>query len=436
MPARLAIVSSRGATCGIASYSRFLRANLEASGIAVDHITLDEDAMRSARRADVAEAEIDRVAQALGAYDLVNIQFEPGILASQVTQAFDRLRRLVDASRNLIFTAHTIVRPAPHPRPWARNIELLLTGRRRKRRDFLSGHREAAAWVAIYDLLRRYQRDRRLFCFVHTRDDRLYYESALGIERVIDHPLSYVRQREHEDAAAQRDGWRRALCQRLGLDHERDVLVEVFGFISRYKGIETAVRAIARLPERFKLIIFGGLHPATLPIAATDPYLSRIVATIAVHRVDARVRFVSDLDDRAFRVAIASTDAAVFPYLEVGQRSSGPIKVATELGRPVLCSRTRCFLDLAEYYPGRFNFFDVGNYLHLAQLLRAFEDGLLPARYDYPHAAPNAHSLADLYARCLDRAAQPAPTPRIGLRIAGQAEPAAEAVRAGRKAAH
>ena len=64
-------------------------------------------------------------------------------------------------------------------------------------------------------------------------------------------------------------------------------------------------------------------------------------------------------------------DAVVFPYLEVGQSSSGPISQALELGCRIIASRTHTFLEFAEYHKDAVEFFDIGNHLELAERLSA-----------------------------------------------------------------
>ena len=68
---------------------------------------------------------------------------------------------------------------------------------------------------------------------------------------------------------------------------------------------------------------------------------------------------------------MAVCDAVVFPYLEVGQSSSGPISQSLELGCRVIASRTHTFLQFAKYHPETIEFFDIGNHLELAGRLLA-----------------------------------------------------------------
>ncbi len=77
------------------------------------------------------------------------------------------------------------------------------------------------------------------------------------------------------------------------------------------------------------------------------------------------------LAEEDFLSGMAVCDAVVFPYLEVGQSSSGPISQALELGCRIIASRTHTFMEFAEYHDNAVEFFDIGNHLELAERLLA-----------------------------------------------------------------
>jgi hypothetical protein len=77
------------------------------------------------------------------------------------------------------------------------------------------------------------------------------------------------------------------------------------------------------------------------------------------------------LAEQDFLSGMAICDAVVFPYLEVGQSSSGPISQALELGCRIVASRTHTFMEFAEYHENAVEFFDIGNHLELAERLIA-----------------------------------------------------------------
>ncbi len=93
-----------------------------------------------------------------------------------------------------------------------------------------------------------------------------------------------------------------------------------------------------------------------------------------------RVHFMGALSDEDFFAAMALCDAAIFPYVEVGQSSSGPISVALEMGTRVIASRTGAFTAFARYHPNLVEFFDIGNFAELASriLARGRANGRIP----------------------------------------------------------
>src|SRR6185312_7819926 len=84
-----------------------------------------------------------------------------------------------------------------------------------------------------------------------------------------------------------------------------------------------------------------------------------------------RIHFMGAQAESEFLSGMAICDAVVFPYLEVGQSSSGPISQALELGCRIIASRTHTFLQFAEYHKNTVEFFDIGNHLELAERLSA-----------------------------------------------------------------
>ena len=87
--------------------------------------------------------------------------------------------------------------------------------------------------------------------------------------------------------------------------------------------------------------------------------------------LSARIHFMGALSEDDFLGGMAICDAVVFPYLEVGQSSSGPISQALELGCRIIASRTHTFMGFAEYHANAVEFFDIGNHLELAERLLA-----------------------------------------------------------------
>jgi glycosyltransferase involved in cell wall biosynthesis len=253
---------------------------------------------------------------------------------------------------------------------------------------------------------------------VHTKRDRRYMHHVAGFENVFDHPLSFLRPSDVARICAKAG---RASLPGLANVPADAKLVGAFGFLSRYKGFETAIRALRYLPADHHLLIFGGVHPNNfVSQRAISPYIRRLLSEIGTERtpveewsdldvspvtaaseallaqaddsLSGRVHFMGVLPDEQFWTAMATCDVVVLPYIEVGQSSSGPASQAIELGCRTLVSRTRGFLQLGQYFPGRLEFFDVGNHLELAARLRATG----PAR-PYPPQPRGTATLRQVY---------------------------------------
>ena len=220
-----------------------------------------------------------------------------------------------------------------------------------------------------------------------------------GMRNVYDHPLSFLGGAEAKEIRSTASLEKFAVLEAVPADSK---LIGVFGFFGRYKGFDTVIRALHHLPEEYHLLIFGGVHPNEIrQHQSIDPVVSSLfdagyidtsvaertraypgvtapVVSVAVdgsmrdllmeHPKDlsSRIHFLGAQTDADFLAGMAICDAVVFPYMEVGQSSSGPISQSLELGCRVIASRTHTFLQFARYHPNMVEFFDIGNHLELA----------------------------------------------------------------------
>jgi glycosyltransferase involved in cell wall biosynthesis len=225
-----------------------------------------------------------------------------------------------------------------------------------------------------------------------------------GLRNVYDHPLAFLSADEAEEIRRAASRRRFPILDALPSDAR---LVGVFGFIGRYKGFDAVIRALHHLPRDHHLLIFGGVHPNEIKKhQAVDPVVSGLfdagyvdtnvaerirtaptpgTPTISVavdgsmrdlliqHPKDLsqRIHFLGATSDDDFLAGMAICDTVVFPYLEVGQSSSGPISQALELGCRVIASRTYTFLQFGKYHQEMIEYFDIGNHLELAARITA-----------------------------------------------------------------
>ena len=399
-PLRLAIISTYDEMCGIAGYTRALEQQLRPHA-QVTVFDLDQYLLRSqhTRVQRLADRHIKDIADRLHDFDSVNIQLEYGTLGRTSKQIVRRFKKLVKAAPAVSVTFHTIL--GHDPLDWGAIGRSLIGGHIRRAIGIIgSFRRNHDLGARTYRLLHARQRVVPVNVIVHTKRDARLLRDVFRIRNVDHHPLSFV-----EAGAAERirGAATRARFPVLSMLPADAKLIGSFGFLSPYKGFETALRALRYLPENHHLLIFGGIHPQAIKREqALDPYIQTLLDEGHIGRtildtvgekgtpltlsLDAaskdllsrhpedlhkRVHFLGVHDDEAFMRAMALCDTVVLPYLEVGQSSSGPIAMALEMGCRVLASRNLAFLQFARYHPGQIEFFDIGNYAELADLIRS-----------------------------------------------------------------
>lgn len=396
-PLRIAIISTFDEMCGIAGYTRALEQQLRPHAD-VTVFDLDQYLLRSPHASvqRLADRHIKEIASRLHEFDSVNIQLEYGTLGRTPRQILRRLRHLVTAAPAISVTFHTIL--GHDLLDWQAIGRSLISGRISRAFQIIGSFRRNRGIAGqTYGLLRRRQRIQPVNAIVHTKRDARLLHDVFGIRNVVHHPLSFVAPRQAEQIRAEATRDQFPILRTLPPGAK---LIGSFGFLSSYKGFETAVRALHYLPEDHHLLIFGGIHPQTIKREqALDPYIQTLfdeahigqsvfdtIEGKATLNLDAaskdllvrhpedlskRIHFMGVHDDENFMRAMALCDMVVLPYLEVGQTSSGPIAVAMGMGCRVLASRTLAFLQFARYHPDQIDFFDIGNFAQLADLIRA-----------------------------------------------------------------
>jgi glycosyltransferase involved in cell wall biosynthesis len=401
---RLAVISTYNDLCGIAGYTRGLERQL-ADSFDVTVFDLNQYLLRATHRRvrRFADRHIREICREIREFDAVNLQLEHGTLGYSHDDIYRRFCWILRAAPRISVTFHTIfVTEAFDYWMYLKSIlEFNFVKAGALRSNYQRAHLLS---TGIAQRLRRAQRFKPVSVIVHTRRDQAHMKYVYGLRNVSDHPLSFLSKADAE--AVRQTAFRR---QFTVLDAVPDdaKLIGVFGFFGRYKGFETVVRALHHLPKEYHLLIFGGVHPNEIkPHRAIDPVLSSLfeagyvdtsiaerlwtkpggvapAVSIAVegaardllidHPKDLseRLHFLGATPDADFLAGMAICDAVVFPYLEVGQSSSGPISQALELGCRIIASRTHTFLQFGRYHQNMIEFFDIGNHLELAARILA-----------------------------------------------------------------
>jgi glycosyltransferase involved in cell wall biosynthesis len=133
--------------------------------------------------------------------------------------------------------------------------------------------------------------------------------------------------------------------ERLGLP-AGTVLLTMFGFVGAYKGHDVAVRALARMPERFHLAICGGSHPES-----QRHDLATLIRLVRKLELEQRVTITGWLSEEAAEMHYAATDICLAPYVDASLSASGAITWALASGKPTIASRIPAFQEICREHP-------------------------------------------------------------------------------------
>jgi glycosyltransferase involved in cell wall biosynthesis len=391
---KLAIVSSYSDLCGNATYTEVLRKEFS-KHYDVKVLRLDVRLLSNTNKKirDLADQHIRDIANEIRKFDYVNIQFEAGLYGTFPKDISRRVKWLIEASNSLILTMHRVdIKKSYFDKDILRSIMS------RNLVNMLRLVRQERYFATVYsNVVKEMNRTRRKgprSIIVHTKRERETIKNVMGFQNVVDHPLTFLSESQRELYRESAD--KSNFNQRYGLPQDVKT-IGIFGFISEYKGHEAAIRALAHLPKEYHLLVFGSQHPYSIAMhTKVDHYLGLLLQliedldssqrdmlarTVASRESDdeerpfsERVHFMGGLDDEDFIEALICCDAVVLPYWETNQSGSGIAALALETGSNALFANNLAFKELARYFPGCFENFDIGNYIELAQKIKTYKN--------------------------------------------------------------
>ncbi|NMZ65637.1 hypothetical protein HBN99_15060 [Pseudomonas oryzihabitans] len=404
---KMLVVSSYNRPCGIAQYLEHLEPELRnQSDFDVEIAALPVDLLRSeAKHArKLSEKAFNEILQNAKDVDVVNIQFEPGLFGYTPFLIWKRLDKLINVSRRVILTYHTV--------PLGTSVRFGFSKAALKK--YLN------SWRGRYIFDRLFQKIRsnpdKFINIVQTKREAKGFE-LLGLpkERIFDSPLAFLSVEQKKVFESERGNILLEVKRNYGAEGR---LIGCFGFLSPYKGIEVAIRALKYLPQEYSLLVVGGLHPEGIEHGTVEQkYIKSLIEEIEADNlsmqknsdpsrvaISGRVHFCGAPDNLEFNRIMIACDSIVLPYAEVGQTSSGPAAIALDMNKSVYCSRTHCFRELDKYQKGILSFFEVGNHMELAERIR-LSDGSreirTEARKEYSERY-NVNTRAGLYKKAFE----------------------------------
>ncbi len=421
---KVAILSTWNEICGIAHFTKGIKEELEKN---YDVEVLPTPRMILGNAKDSAEKEAaENYCRYLGErvkeFDHVNIQFEPGIFASDMMTAMKRFKMVTKHAKSLSITWHYLGRRKSTTR--AEYMRLISKGQIRYAMALKRS--EAAlngAWNFLFNTIKA--KKIPVTHIVHTKRDEhlansifngdIFSKKKSGKTRrqpVMATPLTYLskdKKVKFVDKLAT-SNLKYVLPQNKNKDTR---YVGVFGFFSGYKGFETAIDAVDSLPPNYELLMFSSVHESTLRVESRrDEYLgelydhlqkrdrsirgrnakkaiqkSKLLAKIdgktgkstkeakdlmdktfeKKKALSERVHFLGAVSDDDLVLGMMLCDAVLFPYINSPHTASGPMAQAVELDRKIFASRNIQFVELAKFHGNHFEFCDIGNSIEYAQ---------------------------------------------------------------------
>lgn len=138
------------------------------------------------------------------------------------------------------------------------------------------------------------------------------------------------------------------------------IIILSFGFLSKGKGFETAIDAIAKIRGlNFTHIILGTTHPNILKKEGEE-YREFLHQRISNLRVNDKILMINKfVDEQELKLYLAACDIYITPYPNKNQTSSGPLSFAVGAGAAVISTPYHYAKDLLNHNRGLlFNFND------------------------------------------------------------------------------
>jgi len=134
------------------------------------------------------------------------------------------------------------------------------------------------------------------------------------------------------------------------------VVIFFFGYLARYKGLETLVEGFSlkasKNPKWF-LIIGGGEHPRLKKYESYRRYLSKLKEE-ATYLASKAIIFTGFIPDEKLHLFFSAADIIVFPYFFT-MSSSGPLAKAFTYEKPIIVSDAKLFTDTIPFKEIIFN---------------------------------------------------------------------------------
>jgi len=399
MTSEAIFISSHDESCGIAYFTDQIISDVS-SIIPCKVIPLDLSLTRSTTKVmrRLADIHIKNICNSVARNRHINIQIEWGLFGSIPEDISRRLKWLIASNPQSVVTLHTSnwIQPIPKLATIAKeSIKMNFVGAYRLARERRNVGRILSAYHSVILEAKRYN----VPIIVHTKRAKNQIRDLFNYENVHVHPLCFSpptnELKQHGSKLLS------SIKTSLGLSNE-SLSVGLFGFVSRYKGHEDAVRAIDLLPDKYHLFIFGKQHPQSIRAdGGVDSYISDLMSLIGDLGLHHRVHFLGELPAEDFAAMISAVDIAWLPYREVGQEGSAVAAQCIAGAKRIVFSASYAFDEMLKLEEKKYVVrADIGNYNNLANITElAMKDEKF--MNDYSVGEYSAQTQRDMYVKLM-----------------------------------
>jgi glycosyltransferase involved in cell wall biosynthesis len=367
---KIAIISSYGESCGNASFTKVLHDSIEKySSCDVDVIPINLSLTQSLDKniRIIGDNHIKLIARQLSEYDAVNIQLEAGLYGAHPDDIVKRVSILMRAHPNVSVTLHSPRILGGHEGGVVAASKKILGGKLKEGARLILKSLQPKSHIWVNRRLVSAAIRSRCSLIVHTKRAASQISTMYNFPDVIVHPLKMI-----EAKPVSNGSYSQILAKSKLLSRPNVRTIGVFGYISKYKGVYEAIKALELLPSEYVLLLCGRQHPQTLLATngTLDDYIKAVVDKVASSpSLATRVLFLGELSDDDFVDVCSSVDCTWLPYHENGQDGSGIASIAFDISKNIVASTSFAFDELFKLIPyPNIPRFDVGNYYQLAQM--------------------------------------------------------------------
>lgn len=320
-------ISSHYEDCGIAKYQEQFFEGMEADD-SVENVFFEYSPYKTrVMNNDQLRLVYDKLSEQLGDYDILHIQHEFGFYAHDEFSHFIRIGKAL--GKKIIVTIHASPSTALKPKDLGgyspRNVIKFLRDRKHNEhiiKSHLLPLREA-------DLV-----------LVHNEATKHNVMADAGVSE--DHIRQIVHPVPVQPGPIASSQIHEALAIVPG-----DIVFATIGFLHKYKGVDSAIRALKFLPENYKLAVIGGMH-ATTSLNDIKLYdkLSDLIVKLDLQSRVYITGFIKD--DSVMSGLIQEVDMCVYPYdgQYYSNVSSGALNLAMANHKPIIGYPTLTFSEM------------------------------------------------------------------------------------------